>query len=327
MRRVLLIVVIVALVVSAIAGSEEKFSVSGVGSYPISQSMTSMWLAGPDHRPLLVVYFHGPEGWHNTKWKVDSKFDKGKPGWAELQSEKVTLRLSMNTETEEAGVQSSKFKVSESNTFLVLHTSDSLVPQRIISLGAFDFPASKDQPASALLLRANPELVTRINSEIAASPDPENYPTWRAALTEPGDADEAKRAIEGIVGIYRHSFANGDVQGDKIQSTNTLEIKRISNISIHVDVHLEFYNGHECSHEGVLSYRRAGFFAEHVQDNQDKVCVLEVLPTATGVEIEDPTGMCKLSDCGMRGGYNGATFSSQERVKVDSPTKKPTDVR
>ena len=101
-RGFALIVVIIALVATATAGPEEGFTVSGVGSYPISHSITSMWLAGPDHRPLLMVYFHGPEEWHNTKWKVDSKFEKGKPGWAELQSEKVTLRLSMNTETEEA---------------------------------------------------------------------------------------------------------------------------------------------------------------------------------------------------------------------------------
>lgn len=168
MRRLLLIAVIVALVAPAIEGSEEKFSVSGVGSYPISHSILSMWLAGPDRHPLLMVYFHGPEEWHNTKWKVDSKFEKGKPGWAELQSEKVTLRLSMNTETEEAGVQSSQFKISESNTFLVLHAGEPLVPQKIISLGVFDLPASKDQPASVLLLQANPELAKRIDKEVAA---------------------------------------------------------------------------------------------------------------------------------------------------------------
>ena len=166
MRRLSLIVVIVALVVSAAPG--EKFTVSGFGGYPISHSITSMWLAGPDHRPLLMVYFHGPEEWHNTKWKVDSKFEKGKPGWAELQSEKVTLRLSMNTETGEAEVQSGKFKISESNTFLVLHTGEPSVPQKIISLGIFDLPASKDQPASVLLLRANPQLMERINKEAAA---------------------------------------------------------------------------------------------------------------------------------------------------------------
>jgi hypothetical protein len=168
-RRLLLITIIIALVAPAIAGPEEKFTVSGFGGYPISHSITSMWLAGPDHRPLLMVYFHGPEDWHNTKWKVASKFEKGRPGWAELESEKITLRLSVNTETGEAEVQSGKFKISESNTFLVLHAGEPSVPQKIISLGVFDLPASKDQPASVLLLRANPELMERINKEGVAA--------------------------------------------------------------------------------------------------------------------------------------------------------------
>jgi hypothetical protein len=127
-----------------------------------------MWLAGLDHRSLLMVYFHGPEEWHNTKWKVASKFEKDKPGWAELQSEKVTLRLSVNAETGEAEVQSGKFKINESNTFLVLHAGERSVPPKIISLGIFDLQASKDQPASVLLLRANPELMERINKEAVA---------------------------------------------------------------------------------------------------------------------------------------------------------------
>src|SRR5438309_726719 len=118
-RRVSLIAVIIAVVAPLIAGPQEKFTVSGIGGYPISKSITSMWLAGPDRHPLLMVYFHGPDDWHNTKWKVASKFEKGKPGWAEFQSEKATLRLSMNAETGEAEVQSGKFKISESNTFLV----------------------------------------------------------------------------------------------------------------------------------------------------------------------------------------------------------------
>ena len=157
-----------ALIASAVAGPDAKFTVNKFGGYPISHSITSMWLAGPDHRPLLMVYFHGPEEWHNTKWKVDSKFEKGKPGWAELQSEKATLRLSMDTETGEAEVQSGKFKISESNTFLVLHTGEPSVPQKIIPLGVFELPTSKDQAAPVLLLRANPELMERINREAAA---------------------------------------------------------------------------------------------------------------------------------------------------------------
>jgi hypothetical protein len=166
-RRCIAPLLLTALVALAIAGPDENFTVSGFGGYPISHSITSMWLAGPDHRPLLMVYFHGPEDWHNTKWKVDSKFEKGKPGWAELQSEKATLRLSMNTETGEAEVQSGKFKIGESNTFLVLHEGEPSVPQKIIPLGVFDLPASKDQPAAVLLLKANPELMERINKEAA----------------------------------------------------------------------------------------------------------------------------------------------------------------
>jgi hypothetical protein len=161
---------LITLVAWAIAGPDERVTVTGIGTYPISHSILSMWLAGPDHRPLLMVYFHGPEEWHNTKWKVDSKFERGKPGWAELQSEKATLRLSMNTETGGAEVQSGKFKISESNTFLVLHSGEPSVPQKVIPLGVFDLPASKDQPASVLLLKANPDLMERINKE-AASPD------------------------------------------------------------------------------------------------------------------------------------------------------------
>ncbi len=167
-RRVSLIAVIIAVVAPLIAGPQEKFTVSGIGGYPISKSITSMWLAGPDRHPLLMVYFHGPDDWHNTKWKVASKFEKGKPGWAEFQSEKATLRLSMNAETGEAEVQSGKFKISESNTFLVLHAGEPSISQKIIPLGMFDLPTSKDQPASVLLLRANPELMERINKDVAA---------------------------------------------------------------------------------------------------------------------------------------------------------------
>jgi hypothetical protein len=154
------------LVATAVTGSEEKFTVGGLGGYPISGSLTSMWLAAPDHRPLLMVYFHGPDGWHNAEWKVASKFEKDKPSWAELKSEKATLRLSMNTETGDVGVQSATFKVSEYNTFLVTHTGDS-IPQKIIPLGVFELLASKDQAASVMLMRANPTLVERINKETA----------------------------------------------------------------------------------------------------------------------------------------------------------------
>ena len=140
---------------------------------------------------------------------------------------------------------------------------------------------------------------------------------WKASVTDPGNPAEAQQAIEVIQGAYRRSFPNGDVQGDKFRSTDTLRISPASAASIRVEVHLEFYNGHECNHDGVASYRRAGLFAEQVTDSQGKLCVFEVAPIPTGVRLADPTGMCRMNDCGARGGYNDVTFSSSEKVKAN----------
>jgi len=151
-----------------IATTEQNFTVSRVGGTSISRRITSLWLAGADRRPLLMVYFHGPDDWHKTLWKMDSKFEKGKPGWAALQSENATLRVEINPETMEVRVQSGKFNINESNTFLVLHMGELLVPHKIISLGVFDLPPSNDKPSSLLLLQAHPELIERINKEARA---------------------------------------------------------------------------------------------------------------------------------------------------------------
>jgi hypothetical protein len=51
--------------------------------------------------------------------------------------------------------------------FLVLHTAEPSLPQKIVPLGIFDLPSSQEQqPASVLLLRANPGLMDRINQEV-----------------------------------------------------------------------------------------------------------------------------------------------------------------
>jgi len=50
-----------------------------------------------------MVYFYGLNEWHNTLWKMDSKFAKGKGVWAELQSEIASLRLDIDTKTGQVG--------------------------------------------------------------------------------------------------------------------------------------------------------------------------------------------------------------------------------
>ena len=138
---------------------------------------------------------------------------------------------------------------------------------------------------------------------------------WLEGVTAPGDPGKAAQAAAAIAGSYRHSFPNGDVQGNNFLSTDTLEITELPNDAIHYSLELQFYNGHECLLEGTATYRRAGFFVDQRQTDQPKfpLCVFEILPKEDGVKFADPTGACKMMSCGERGGYNGAQFSFKDR--------------
>lgn len=180
--RVILCGVITAQIRTA-AEPDDKLAVSSFGGCTLSRNITSLWLAGPDQRPRLMVYFTGPDDWHKTLWNMDSKFEKGKPGWAELRSEVATLHLEIDPETGQARVQRQKFNIRTSNTFLVLHMGELLIPHTIIPLGVFKLPTSDDNPASLLLLQAHPDLTERINRETRAGDFNTGTPNhWRPSL-------------------------------------------------------------------------------------------------------------------------------------------------
>lgn len=143
--------------------------------------------------------------------------------------------------------------------------------------------------------------------------------SWKQSVTEPGDAKLASQAIAAIAGTYRRTFENGDVQGDHFSTTDTLNIWRASEDSIHYEVQLSFFNGHECSRSGVAKYRSNGAFVEQTEvkwapGDGSKLCAFELIPTADGVQLSDPTGMCKVESCGERGGYGGEPFKFSQRV-------------
>ena len=146
---------------------------------------------------------------------------------------------------------------------------------------------------------------------------------WLQTVTAPGDPDQAAEKIVAIAGAYRHTFQSGDVQGDSFEVTDTLQIGRASAVSIRYTLHLNFFNGHECSREGTASYREAGLFADrqqldpavfHNAGSLGGLCVFELIPTEEGVQLRDPTGACRLQDCGERGGYNSTQFSFAQRT-------------
>lgn len=152
---------------------------------------------------------------------------------------------------------------------------------------------------------------------------------WIKSVTDTGDAVQATKMANAIRGKYSHRFRNGDVDGDKFFSTDELTIDVIPGSRIHYDLNLYFFNGHQCSLEGTASWRSRGFFVDQRKveradassdDPLQSLCVFEIRPTATGVEFADPTGICRQTSCGARGGYGGAKFSFKERRLPVSPS-------
>ncbi|WP_446742976.1 hypothetical protein [Silvibacterium acidisoli] len=144
----------------------------------------------------------------------------------------------------------------------------------------------------------------------------ERKQSWLNSVTLPGDEAEAAKQSEAINGRYVHSFRNGNVQGDAYRSTDTLNIARLSGDSISYSLELNFFNGHSCSRKGVATYRKGGFFVDKSKGvTAEKTCYFEVIPTENGVKLGDPTGACRETDCGARGGYTDAGFSFHEKVQ------------
>jgi hypothetical protein len=151
---------------SAQSPDSNKLKVNGLGAFPMSDGMTSLWLNGDAGKPLVMVYFQGRDGWPKAPWNTNSEVEKTGWAWVELTSPKVRLRISLNTESQELEIQNSKSNLRTSNTFLVLHVDESPEKQVVIPLGVFDMPMSGDDPSSISLLSSHPALVEAIKKAL-----------------------------------------------------------------------------------------------------------------------------------------------------------------
>ena len=159
-------------------------------------------------------------------------------------------------------------------------------------------------------------LTTRYTNDIAAMQAKKD--AFLDGTTQRGDPAEGGKLTAKIAGYYRHSFPNGDVQGDSFTSTDTLTIRPVGAASIHFDIELNFYNGDSCSLSGGALYRKDGSFVfdDSPANNPSPdtpVCRLAIIPTGTGIKFNDINGSCK-SYCGVRGGWYGEGFLFSERI-------------
>jgi len=111
-----------------------------------------------------------------------------------------------------------------------------------------------------------------------------------------------------LEGHYSHSFANGLVTGEHFRSTDTMDIVRSGAGAAYVDVHLEFFNGHECNISGVAD-AKDGALVLKAGDDDDSRCTLTIAP---GVGKDRGKLVFAAEEeschyyCGARGSLDGA---------------------
>jgi len=135
-----------------------------------------------------------------------------------------------------------------------------------------------------------------------------------AAAITPARAGEPD--IDKLAGVYKKTFKNALVSGEKYQSENILEIVKVSPKAAYIRTHLEFSNGHLCDIWGLAKLEGDALVYRGKTNSQDKQCVLSVKAADGKVAFEDKEGACALSTCGARGMYNGISFELNRRRTI-----------
>lgn len=126
----------------------------------------------------------------------------------------------------------------------------------------------------------------------------------------------AEMDIDKLAGVYKKTFKNGNVDGDKYQSEDILEIVKVAPTAAYIRAHLEFFNGHVCNIWGVANVESTELVYRGMTNVEGKKCVLSVKATGGKVALDDLEGACAVGTCGARGMYNGTAFDLKARRTI-----------
>ena len=143
-----------------------------------------------------------------------------------------------------------------------------------------------------------------------------------AALLALGAAGAGIGAVAGpsafdLAGHYSHSFRNSDVSGEHFQVTDTLDIVARDRTHAVFDIHLNFFNSHECSLGGeavlegaVLVHRETRSLIEG-----QPPCVLRLWREGGRLRWNDGENSCKAY-CGASGSLmdGGMAWSTRRPI-------------
>jgi hypothetical protein len=166
MVRTILGAVVVALTTLTIAADSPKpYEVSGTGAFPLTDTVSSLWLNGPKQagrpQPVIMVYYQGASGWHNTHWEVKSEFGKT-PAWIRLTSPTAELSIEYGPGGVGSKVHGQSVNLSIANVFLVSPVGDTGVEPTIEPLGLVVFAVPEGANPAIQVLETNPAIKAKV---------------------------------------------------------------------------------------------------------------------------------------------------------------------
>lgn len=136
-----------------------------------------------------------------------------------------------------------------------------------------------------------------------------------AALSAAASDDGARQLMDRMAGVYKHRFMSGAVVPGKAdepyQAEDVIEIVPYDADHVYLRVHLDFYNGHDCTIWGMARYEQ-GAFVYHGHEPEPEgspQCALRVGIDKDRLRLTDRDGeqgasSCTLAYCGARGSLN-----------------------
>jgi hypothetical protein len=128
---------------------------------------------------------------------------------------------------------------------------------------------------------------------------------------------ESAAFLAQVAGVYKAQFQNGDIDGDKYQSEDVLEVVPVDDQAAYVRMDLEFFNGHSGRIYGIATYRKNSLIYDNGKAGDDR-CIVEYVwssdKVVTKADYEKTPGC--LVYHGARGSLDHAEFLVKKKQTI-----------
>jgi hypothetical protein len=130
-------------------------------------------------------------------------------------------------------------------------------------------------------------------------------------------ASEPAAFLARVAGVYKSQFQNGNIDGDKYQSEDVLEVVPVDDHSAYVRMDLEFYNGHSGMIYGIATYGNNSLIYDNHKPGDER-CIVEYIWTSdkvvTKADYEKTPGCTTYH--GARGSLDNAQFLLKKKQTI-----------